>query len=150
MGCIYKGISPADKGIVLTEELTSSLFLGAESKNPEKVPFVDTVENAFLLLFWSVVSLIHVPRELKIERLDDRLRISNRNELGYVLTIPEPFDLKTFVLDIVDVLKSLVAEKSGFRPRAALIDVFEESGLEYLYIALPEKKPMILMLSRSA
>ena len=121
------------KGVMLTEKLTSSLFLGAEADNPEKVPFIDTVENGFLLLFWSVVSLIHVPRELKIERLDDRLRISNRNELGYVLSIPGPFDLQAFVLDIMDVLKSLVAEKSGFRPCAALIDVFEESGLEYLY-----------------
>jgi CRISPR-associated protein Cmx8 len=134
---LWHAFSKADKllkkGVVLTENLSSSLFLGAEDKNPEKVHFVDTVENRFLLLFWSVVSLIHVPRKLKIERLDDRLRINNLNELGYVLTIPDPFNLETFVSDIMDVLRSLPDVKSRFRPRAALIDVFEEGGLEYLY-----------------
>lgn len=128
-----KSLSRQKKGVSVTEKLTSSIFLGAESDNPEKVPFVDSVENSFLLFFWPIVSLIHVARELKIERKEDRLRINNRNELGFVLSVPEPFDLERFIPDVIEVLMSLPPEKSGFRPRSSLIDVFEESGLEYLY-----------------
>ncbi|AOY57178.1 conserved uncharacterized protein [Desulfococcus multivorans] len=121
------------KGKIRTEKLSSSLFLGAEADNPEKVSFVGAIEDNFLLNFWPIVSLIFVPRELKIERSDDRLRIAHNNESGYVLAIPEPCELDAFLEEAAEMLSRLESEPAGFRPRAARIDVFEEGGLEYLY-----------------
>ncbi len=120
------------KGKLLTESLASSVFLGAESGNAEKVSFKGTIPHNFLLNFWTIVSLIYVPREMEIKRSEEHLKIT-RSEAGYVLAIPEPYDLENFVEDAVEVLTSLPPEKAGFRPRAALIDLFQEGGLEYLY-----------------
>jgi CRISPR-associated protein Cmx8 len=121
------------KGKIITESLSSSLFIGAEAENFEKVPFKGTVQDNFLLNFWLLVSLIYVPRELKIERSEDQLRVLRNKELGYVLTIPEPYDLENFTEEVIEVLQSLETKKSGFRPLQAVIDLFEEGGLEYLY-----------------
>ena len=120
------------KGAFLSQSLSSSIFIGAEAMNPEKVPFKGTHPDTFLLYFWPLASLIFVPRSLSIKRTDDQIKIE-RKESGYVLAVPEPSDLEAFVEDIVDVLKSMDTTKLGFRPRSALIDLFEESALESLY-----------------
>lgn len=127
-----KALKNIKKGNLFAESLSSSVFIGAEAENAEKVPFKGAVEDNFLLNFWPIVSLIYVPRTLEIKRGEDQLHI-NRNESGYVLVIPEPFDLETFTEEIIEVLRELNSEKMGFRPRNSLIDLFEEGGLEYLY-----------------
>lgn len=119
-------------GKIYTEGFSSAIFIGAEDKNAEKVPFKGNVENNLLLNFWPIVSLISIPRSLNIERSENRWRI-NRDEAGYILAIPEPYDLENFTIDITDFLRQLETEIAGFRPKSSLIDVFEESGLEYLY-----------------
>jgi CRISPR-associated protein Cmx8 len=113
------------KGQILTDSISSALFIGAQSTNAEKVPFVGTNEQNLLLHFWTVAALYFVPRILK--------RDGKRENKGYVIVIPEPADLCLFLEDIKTLLKALDPEISGFRPRAALIDVPEEGGLEYLY-----------------
>lgn len=130
---LFKEAQNRKKGKIKTEKLSSSLFLGAEADNPEKVSFVGPVEDNFLLNFWPLVSLIFVPRELKIERSEDRLRVNRNNESGYVLAVPEPYELDNFVEDVAVMLSSLETRAAGFRPSAARIDFFEEGGLEYLY-----------------
>lgn len=129
---LLKAYQSQKKGNLATERLSSSLFVGAEAENAEKIPFSGTVENNFLLNFWHIVSLIYIPRKLGIERKEDKLRII-RDEYGYVLAIPEPYHLEDFIEAVIDVLRSLDTEKLGIRPRKALIDMFEEGGLEYLY-----------------
>ncbi len=128
-----KSFKAKQKGTRLTSPLSSSLFIGAEADNPEKIPFVGPVEDNFLLNFWTIVSLIHVPWEIKIERKEDQIWVNQSSEMGYVLSIPEPNHLEYFCEDVIDVLRSLDTAKSAYRPRSARIDIFEESGLECLY-----------------
>lgn len=129
---MVKAAEARKKGKAVTAGISSAIYVGAEDKNAERVPFKGEVENNFLLNFWPVVSLIYVPRSLDIERSENKWRI-RRNEAGYVLAIPEPYDLETFAEDAVSTLRGLKTEIAGFRPRSALIDIFEEGGLEYLY-----------------
>ncbi|NLV45373.1 MAG: type I-MYXAN CRISPR-associated protein Cmx8 [Candidatus Hydrogenedentes bacterium] len=104
--------------------LSSSLFIGAQDVNAEQVPFQGTVEQNFLLHFWSVVSRIFSPFIVNIK--------GESNDAGYVLVIPEPSDLRNFLEDYIDVLGSLDCTVLGYRPKAARIDVPAEGGLEYI------------------
>jgi len=113
------------KGQILTGSISSALFVGAQDTNAEKIPFVGTNEQNLLLHFWTAAALYYVPRVLK--------RDGNRENKGYVIVIPEPADLRDFLKDIKSFLKALDPEISGFRPKASLIDVPEEGGLEYIY-----------------
>ena len=128
-----KTLAFAKKGKIPTEGISSSIFVGAEDCNAEKVPFSGSITENFLLQFWPIVSLIYVPRTMEIERNKEQgLRVS-RSEAGFVLSIPEPAELDWFREDVRAVLKRLEPEKRGIRPRAALIDVHEEGGLDHLY-----------------
>lgn len=118
-----------EKGEILTEKVVSSLFVGAQDRNAENVPFQGTAENNLLLHFWPIASLTFVPRVI---RKNDKLGRYGMEEMGYVLAIPEPASLRNFVADALALLRSLDTERSGIRPRSALITVPEESGLEYL------------------
>jgi CRISPR-associated protein Cmx8 len=130
---LEKALAQQKSGIVLTESLSSSLFIGAEDANAERVPFKGPVPDNFLLHFWPIVSLIHVPRTWGLDRNKEQgLRVSLQ-EAGFVLSIPEPADLDLFCEDARAVLRSLDVESGGLRPRSALIDVHEEGGLEYLF-----------------
>jgi len=118
------------KGEYMTESVVSSAFIGAQDLNAENIPFQDTVEHIFLLHFWIIASLVFIPRLIK---KDKKLKEYRFEEAGYVLAIPEPSNLENFIEDAKLLLKSLETEKSGFRPRSALISIPEESGLEYIY-----------------
>ncbi|MCL5406121.1 MAG: type I-MYXAN CRISPR-associated protein Cmx8 [Deltaproteobacteria bacterium] len=134
-----KTLALRKKGKVPVEDISSSMFIGAEERNAEKVPFLGSFTDNFLLHFWPIVSLIFVPRTLGIERdREQGLRVS-RSETGFVLSIPEPAELDYFRDDMRAVLKRLDPETRGFRPRASLIDVHEEGGLEYLYHLAKDK-----------
>ncbi len=130
---LRKAAQKRAKNQILTDKLTSSLLVGAEANNPERVPFVGAVEDNLLLHFWPLVALIFVPRELRVKRTEEAIQIKRDTELGYVLAIPEPADLKAFTEDVIGLLRGLDPTKSGYRPRDARIDLFEESGLEYLH-----------------
>ncbi|MDW7730065.1 MAG: type I-MYXAN CRISPR-associated protein Cmx8 [Bacillota bacterium] len=121
---LSKSTEARSKGKTLTESISSSMFIGAQNVSAEKVPFVGLVEHNLLLHFWTVVSLYYVPRILK---RDGKLETK-----GFVIVIPEPADLNAFIEDVQVLLKELDPDISGFRPKASLIDVPEEGGLEYL------------------
>ncbi|MGA3115400.1 MAG: type I-MYXAN CRISPR-associated protein Cmx8, partial [Syntrophobacteraceae bacterium] len=130
---LEKSLAQQGKGRVLTESISSALFVGAEDANAERVPFKGPAVDNFLLHMWPIVSLIHVPRTWGLERTKERsLRVS-RQQAGFVLSIPEPADLEQFCEDARTVLRGLDLEPGGLRPRSSLIDVHEEAGLEYLY-----------------
>lgn len=113
------------KGGIRTEGLASSIYVGAQDVNAEQVPFRGRVEHNLLLHFWSVVSLVFAPQ---VHSLDGK-----SSQAGYVIVIPEPSDLVSFLDDISDLLRSLETDTDGYRPKASLIDLPEEGGLEYLY-----------------
>lgn len=130
---LEKAFSNQKIGRVLTEGMSSSLFIGAEDSNAERVAFKGPISDAFLLHFWAIVSLIHVPRTWGLERNKDGTTRATRQEAGFVLSIPEPADLDLFCEDARAVLRGLEPDSGGIRPRSAIIDLHEEGGLEYLY-----------------
>lgn len=107
------------------EGIASSLLVGAQDVNAERVPFQGEPQDNLLLHFWPVASQVYAPRRFTIK--------GELEDAGYVLVIPEPSDLDTFVREAADLLRSLDTTVSGYRPRDALIDVPAEGGLEYLY-----------------
>jgi len=113
------------KGRALVEGIASSLLVGAQDVNAERVPFQGEPQDNLLLHFWPVASQVYAPRRFTIK--------GELEDAGYVLVIPEPSDLDTFVREAADLLRSLDTTVSGYRPRDALIDVPAEGGLEYLY-----------------
>lgn len=130
---LLKALSLQEKGTALTDSISSAIFVGAEDVNAEKIPFQGLVAENLTLHFWPIVSLIFVPRVFNLEKTREQgLKIS-RQEKGYVLAIPEPQNLKDFCRDFKDMSRSLDPAMAGFRPKAALIDLAEEGGLEYLY-----------------
>jgi len=110
---------------IKTEKLSSSLFIGAQARNAERVPFVDEQENNLLLSFWPLVSPIYVPR---VVTADGKTEVK-----GYVLAVPEPCHLEHFLPDVEQFLANLPTEPAGYLPRASLVDLPEEGGLEYLH-----------------
>jgi len=127
------------KGKILSEAISSSIFLGAEDKSSERVPFRGAIAENLLLHFWPISSLIFVPRIYKLEKNRERNLKLTWQEKGYVLAIPVPFNLNDFCQDFKEVAKSLDPAISGFRPRAALIDLAEEGGIEYLHHFVRQK-----------
>ena len=120
-----KAQEAAQKHETHTEGIASSLYVGAQDINAEKVPFLGQVQLNFLLNFWTIPSLTYVPSLINVD--------GGMENSGYVLAVPEPATLKVFIQDIKNLLGSLSSEVSGFRPRGARIDLPEEGGLEYLY-----------------
>ena len=74
------------KGKLRSLEIPSSLFLGAQAKSAEQVPFVGRVDECFLLHFWSVVMGVYVPETIDTD--------GQTGFKGYVLAIPEVTDIK--------------------------------------------------------
>ncbi len=130
---LNKSAALRKKGQSRTESISSAIFIGAEDANAEKVPFRGAVEHNLLLHFWTIVSLISVPRMVSLERSADKALRIKRDDCGYVITIPEPSNLLDFCLDVREFLCKLETNVAGFRPKSALIELHEEGGLEYLY-----------------
>lgn len=127
---LLKAYDYQEKGKYFIEGFSSSIFLGAEDKNPENIPFIGTIVNNLLLHFWPISSFTYVPRILKRTKKDWEIHPA---EDGYVIVVPEPANLKSFIEDVTLFLRSLDPKKIGYRPKDALIDLYQEGGLEYLY-----------------
>ncbi len=113
------------KGKVLTKPISSSIFIGAQDVNAEKIPFKGQVEHNLLLHFWALAALTYVPQVFSIDGESDFK--------GYVLVVPEPSDLGFFWEDVIELMTRLETETAGYRPKASVISIPEEGGLEYLY-----------------
>jgi CRISPR-associated protein Cmx8 len=130
---LAKEMKQAQKGKRVTESIAGSVFIGAQSKNAETVSFAGVPSQNFLLHFWHIVSLIFVPRTFTLERAKDKAGRIKWQDHGFALVIPEPSHLDYFSEEIRDTLMGLDTEKSGKRPKRAIIDLHQEGGLEYLY-----------------
>jgi CRISPR-associated protein Cmx8 len=114
----------AQKGKVTTGEVPSSLLIGAQALNAERVPFSGRIEQNFLLHFWPLATQVFVP-----EAID---REGTRDFKGYVLAVPEVSDLQEFCDLYPQILGGLDPQMRGFRPKAAIVDLPIEGGLEFL------------------
>lgn len=118
-----------------TVSIAGSVFIGAQDKNAELVSFSGTPTDNFLLHFWHIASLIFIPRSFTFERSKEKAARIKWQDYGFALVIPEPSHLEYFTDDIIGVLMRLETDLAGKsnRPKRAIIDLSEESGLEYLY-----------------
>lgn len=122
---LIKAQADLAKGKLRTDSVAGTLFIGAQDTNAERVSFQGPIAHNFLLHFWLIASLTYVPRTLAIDGKSDYA--------GFVIVVPEPSHLAQFTSDFLAFVASLPTEAAGRTPRAALIDVPEEGGLEYLY-----------------
>jgi len=121
------------QGIQISESFAGSVFIGAQDKNAEMVSFKGNPIDNLLLHFWHIASLVFIPRSFSIERSKEKATGIKWHDYGFALVIPEPSHIEYFFDDALDLLQRLDTASAGSRPRAALIDLAEESGLEYLY-----------------
>lgn len=108
-----------------TVNVASSVFIGAQAANAERVPFQGRADEAFLLHFWPVVMGVYVP-----EVID---RDGKTKFVGYGFAVPDVSDLGGFLLEFPHTLAQFGSEMAGYRPRGAVISLPQEGGLEYLY-----------------
>lgn len=116
------------KGGSVTDGIAGSVYIGAQDRNAERVPFAGLVETNLLLHFWQLVTPVFVPQTIDIKK-------ERRAEQGFLLCIPEVADLEHFLELIEPFWQRLSPATPGnyYRPKEALIDLPEEGGLEYLY-----------------
>ena len=121
---LKQSIESKKKSKIMVENLSGALYLGAESESAERTNFQGAKENNFLLHFWPLSIAIFVPYAY------DRKGKAERK--GYVIVIPEPMNLITFVEDTLNLFGSLVSTSFGIYPKKAIISLPAEGGLEYL------------------
>jgi len=112
------------KGAFKTDSISSALLLGAQSVNAESVSFGGRVEQTLLLHFWPLTVLIFVPQVINND--------GGNEFVGYSLAIPEVSELENFCHDYPSLLEGLPKEARGYRPLGAVIDLPEQSALEFL------------------
>lgn len=112
------------KGTFKLNSLSGALLLGAQDVNAESVPFVGRVEQTLLLHFWPLTVLIFVPQVIDND--------GGSKFAGYSLAIPEVSDIKNFCQDYPSILDRLPRGSHGYRPLGAVIDLPEQSALEFL------------------
>jgi CRISPR-associated protein Cmx8 len=114
-------------------DLPSTYFLGAQSANAETVPFKDRARYQLLLHFWLFASQIYVPQIFKIDRGKESREIGEKREfVGYAIAIPDVANLKRFCDRFLKLLGDRGVEKSGYRPRDAVVDLAVESALDLM------------------
>jgi CRISPR-associated protein Cmx8 len=114
-------------------DLPSTYFLGAQSANAETVPFKDRARYQLLLHFWLFASQIYVPQIFKIDRSKETKEIGEKREfVGYAIAIPDVANLKRFCDRYLKLFGERGVEKSGYRPRDAVVDLAVESALDMM------------------
>ncbi|MGV3523193.1 MAG: type I-MYXAN CRISPR-associated protein Cmx8 [Candidatus Sericytochromatia bacterium] len=112
----------------LTAPVASSVCIGAQEINAEKILFQGSISENILLHFWNLTLLVYVPQRFKPD--GERLKTE---DAGFAIVIPEVADLEEFLENYVPIIQNLSPEKLGYRPKEARISVPEEAGMEYLY-----------------
>lgn len=121
---LLKSSEKITEGELHTSDVSSSIFIGAQDENAERVPFRGRIDQNLLLHFWPLTAQVFVP-----EAID---REGKRDFKGYVLAVPEVSDLQEFCEIYPQVLGGLDPQMRGFRPKAAIVDLPVEGGLEFL------------------
>lgn len=134
-------VATARKRRIAVKTVPTSVFIGAETKSAERVDFKGEVRHNLLLHFWPFVSPVFVPKELKREKEQWRLR-----DRGFVIAIPEVGDLCEFA-SVIDAhwrkLQGTNNNGSGYRPQQSMIDTPVEGGMAFLHsLAIDKLKNM--------
>jgi CRISPR-associated protein Cmx8 len=125
----------AAKGETFVTEVASSLLLGAQAVNAERVPFRGRPSENLLLHGWPVVMGLGEAWRVKAEKGG----VTEEAE-GYVLTVPNVADIDAFVDEFMAGVAQLSEDRFRYRPREAVLALPAEGGLEYLrHLALLAK-----------
>ena len=130
---LWKGlVSSARKRHTLSSAVPTSMFIGAEKKNAERVDFKGEVHHNLLLHFWPFVSPVFVPRLLHREQGQWKL---DTRKSGYVIAVPEVGNLTEFHEMIESYWRGKQAPSGDnrWRPRDCEVDVAVEGGMAFLH-----------------
>lgn len=120
----------AQNGKPVTRDAPTSVFIGAEGKNAERVRFKGEVHHNLLLHFWPFVSPIFVPRTVEFQKKEKAKQIDH----GFAIVVPEITNLQKFNCLISKYWRSQPnKEIRKNRPDGCFIDVMIEGGLMFLY-----------------
>jgi CRISPR-associated protein Cmx8 len=127
---VWNGLTKSEKVVV---DLPSTYFLGAQASNAESIPFKDLARYQLLLHFWLFAAQIYIPQVIKTKKdKESKQHVEQRDFIGYAIAIPDVANLKRFCDKFLDQLKKRGVEKSGYRPRDAVVDLVAESGLDLI------------------
>jgi CRISPR-associated protein Cmx8 len=111
-------------GQYVTDSISSALLLGAQSQSAESIAFAGRVDQTLLLHFWPLTVRVFVPRQISAD--------GNTNSEGFTVAVPEVSNLAQFCQDYPKSLAVLGTETVGYRPLESLIDIPDQSALEFL------------------
>jgi CRISPR-associated protein Cmx8 len=127
---VWNGLTKSEKVVV---DLPSTYFLGAQASNAESIPFKDLARYQFLLHFWLFAAQIYIPQVIKTKKdKESKQHVEQRDFVGYAIAIPDVANLKRFCDKFLNQLEKRGIEKSGYRPRDAVVDLVAESGLDLM------------------
>lgn len=109
--------------------ISHPLFLTAQGKNAEDVPFKDLAKFQFLLHFWVFVAQVYVPT---IHKYDKDKKKEVPEDVGFALAIPDIANLEIFCEELPRVLQQREVIPSGYRPKESIIDMPAEGALEMM------------------
>ncbi|MDK2920448.1 MAG: hypothetical protein PWR24_5 [Desulfonauticus sp.] len=121
------------------ESFAGSVFIGAQDKNAELVPFKGLPQENFLLHFWYIVSLVFEVRFVEIKRNQERKTEIKWKTPAYAIVIPEPANNCAFKEDVIEMLSNLPVEGESYTPASGKVNLFEEGALEYLHFLVVNK-----------
>lgn len=105
---------------------SGNYYLGAMASNAENIPTKDNIAYQFLLNFAPFVFQVYRPTTLDKD---------GKREFGsYALAIPDVANLEDFCDTFPNVLRNRDTKPSGYSPREAIIDLAEESALNYFIL----------------
>lgn len=105
---------------------SGNYYLGAMASNAENIPTKDNIAHQFLLNFAPFVFQVYRPTTLDKD---------GKREFGsYALAIPDVANLEDFCDTFPDVLRNRDTKPLGYSPREAIIDLAEESALNYFIL----------------
>ncbi|WP_457571425.1 type I-MYXAN CRISPR-associated protein Cmx8 [Desulfovulcanus sp.] len=121
------------------ESFAGSVFIGAQDKNAELIPFKGVPQENFLLHFWYIVSLVFGVRFVEFKRSQERKINIDWKNIGHVIVIPELANIKEFYDAIINMLEEMPVDVKNYTPASGQVTLFEEGALEYLYFLVINK-----------
>ncbi|MDR3635104.1 MAG: type I-MYXAN CRISPR-associated protein Cmx8 [Isosphaeraceae bacterium] len=109
-----------------TTGLSGALLIGTQDQNAECLPFINRIDHALLLHFWTLAARIFVPE--MIDPDGQRKFVS-----GFVLAFPDVSDLPAFCRAYLRLLGELKPGVRGCRPAEAAISIPEQGALEFMH-----------------
>ena len=130
---VWDLLTKGDKSV----DLSSTYYLGCESKTAEGVPFQDQARFMFLLYFWPFVAQVYAPRIMAWKKSAEGRELKEEF-VGYALAIPDVGDLEAFCDQLPRIMRNRGVGVHRYRPREAVVDLAVEGGLDMLLRLRPQ------------